>query len=133
MRAEVARHDRILREAVEGNAGAVVKSTGDGVLAAFGRPRDALRAAVEAQRRLTEAEWRPPVVLRVRMGLHAGGAEQRDGDYFGPEVNRAARLMSAAHGGQVLVSGVAADLLRSELDAGVSLRELGEHGLKDVA
>ena len=133
MKDALARHDGILRAAVEGHGGQVVKSTGDGVHAAFGRAEDAVAAAVEAQRALDAERWADTGPLRVRMGLHAGTAEQREGDYFGPAVNRAARLMSAAHPGQVLCSQVTADLVRDSLPASVGLVELGPHQLQDLS
>jgi predicted ATPase/class 3 adenylate cyclase len=133
MKGALARHDGILRDAVEGHGGQVVKTTGDGVHAAFGRAEDAVAAAVEAQRALDAERWTDTGPLRVRMGLHTGTAEQREGDYFGPAVNRAARLMSAAHPGQVLCSQVTADLVRDSLPASVGLVELGPHQLQDLS
>ena len=100
MSAAMARHDAIVRSAVEGHAGYVFATTGDGLAAAFGRAEDGLQAAVEAQLALGMQRWPEPVALRVRMGLHTGEAVERDGDYFGSAVNRAARLMGAAHGGR---------------------------------
>ena len=96
----LARHDAILVGAVESSGGHVVKTTGDGLFAVFGRAEPAL-AAPTAQRSLVGAAWDPSCELRVRMGLHTGDAEFRDGDYHGSAVNRAARLTSAGHGGQV--------------------------------
>ena len=93
---------------------------------------DALEAALEIQRRLLSSEWEQSGTLRVRMALHTGAAEERDGDYFGPPVNRVARLLSAAHGGQVLLSLPTQELVRDQLPAGTSLRDLGEHRLKDL-
>src|SRR6516162_8962054 len=107
----LARHDAILVDAVESNGGHVVKTTGDGLFAVFGRAESALAAALAAQRSLIGAAWDPSCELRVRMGLHTGDAEFRDGDYHGSAVNRAARLTSAGHGGQVLVSGATAQLV----------------------
>ncbi len=104
MRAALARHDEILRDAVEKRGGHVVKTTGDGLHAAFAVAADAVTAATDAQRVLVDEAWTLPEPLRVRMGLHTGGAEIRDGDYYGPAVNRAARVSAAAHGGQVVVS-----------------------------
>ena len=104
MKAALARHDKILRDAVESNGGCVVKTTGDGVHAAFGTAADAVAAAVASQREIQQEEWGPVGALRVRMGLHTGEAEQRDGDYYGSALNRAARLMATAHGGQIVCS-----------------------------
>jgi predicted ATPase len=106
----------------------VVKSTGDGVFAAFPSALDGLRAAVAAQVALAAAEWPDGVVLRVRMGVHSGEVTEQDGDYFGPEVNRAARVMSVAHGGQVVCSAPVGEQAR----AGFALIDLGEHRLRDL-
>src|SRR6202011_3054552 len=104
MRPALARHDALLRGAVEEHAGLVVKTTGDGLHAVFVTTRDALDAALAAQRALAAEEWGATGPLRVRMGLHTGDAEARDGDYYGPSTNRAARVMAAAHGEQLVVS-----------------------------
>jgi class 3 adenylate cyclase len=101
MRAALARHDMILREAVEAR-GEVVKETGDGVHAVFPTADSAVRAAIAAQVALGAEDWSVSEPLRVRMGLHTGVAELREGDYYGGAVNRAARLMAIAHGGQVV-------------------------------
>jgi len=129
----LARHDEILREAVAHHGGAIVKTTGDGVHAAFTSARAGVDAALEAQRRLQATEWETPVPLLVRMGLNTGEAELRDGDYYGQSVNRAARIMAAAHGGQVAISGTTAQLLEDSLPPGVGLVDLGEHRLRDLA
>lgn len=130
MQPALARHDDILRRAVTEAAGEVVKTTGDGMLAVFGSVPDALEAAVAAQAELIVEDWPTPEPLRVRMGVHAGEGESRDGDYFGPAVNRAARIMAAAHGTQVLISGVVADLAVGTFEG--ELRDLGVHRLKDL-
>jgi predicted ATPase/class 3 adenylate cyclase len=112
MREALARHDRILQESIDAHAGYVFSRGGDGVAAAFGRAGDAIAAAVDAQRALqAAAPWPPELELRVRMGMHTGEAEERDGDYLGPPVNRAARLMSAAHGGQIVLTSTTADMV----------------------
>jgi class 3 adenylate cyclase len=126
------RHDQILREAIEQAGGYVFKTVGDAFCAAFPAARAGLDAALAAQRGLAEQAWPTSRPIVVRMGLHAGVCEERDGDYFGPAVNRAARLLAVARGGQVLVSGVAAELLSDELPDGVGLRELGTRQLKDL-
>jgi predicted ATPase/class 3 adenylate cyclase len=118
MRAALARHDQVLRSAIDAHAGWLFKHTGDGVLAAFASPRAAAEAAIEAQRALD---------LPVRMGLATGEAELRDDDYFGPTLNRTARVMAAGHGKQVLVASSTAALLE-----GFDLVDLGEHRLKDL-
>ncbi|HET6846765.1 MAG TPA: adenylate/guanylate cyclase domain-containing protein, partial [Anaerolineales bacterium] len=110
MRAALARHDAILKEAIGSHNGYIIKSTGDGVHAAFGTALQAVSATLAAQQALGAGPWDEiePQVIRVRMGLHTGEAELRDGDYFGATLNRAARIMSAGHGGQVLLSAVSA-------------------------
>jgi predicted ATPase/class 3 adenylate cyclase len=129
----LSRHDEILRAVIEASEGSVVKSTGDGVHAVFSTATQALEAALEAQRALLREDWAETGPLRVRMALHTGAAtEERDGDYYGPAVNRAARLLSAAHGGQVLLSSATQELVRDTLPAGAGLRDLGERRLKDL-
>ena len=135
MKPALARHDAILREAVESNHGHTIKTTGDGVHAAFSTAIDAARASLAAQRGLSQTSKgakTSEVFIRVRMGLHTGEAEARAGDYFGQALNRAARLMAAGHGGQILLSRTTADLVREHLPADVSLLDLGEHRLKDL-
>jgi predicted ATPase/class 3 adenylate cyclase/DNA-binding CsgD family transcriptional regulator len=126
------RHDEIMRAAIESAGGYVFKTAGDAFCAAFPTPRAAVEATLSAQQALSDEAWPAGVPLRVRMGVHTGVCEERDGDYFGAVVNRAARLTAVAHGGQVLVSGAAAGLLSSGLPDGVGLRDLGEHRLKDL-
>src|SRR5206468_8517592 len=111
MQGALARHDAILRACVEEHSGSVFSTSGDGMAAAFARTADALVAAVEAQRAFERELWPEDTPIRVRMGLHTGEAQERDGDYFGRPLNRAARLMGAARGGQVLLSGTTAALL----------------------
>jgi predicted ATPase/class 3 adenylate cyclase len=133
MRSALARHDELLTGAIEHSGGHVIKGTGDGVHAVFATADAAVVAALEAQRSLEAERWGPIGSLRVRIGLHTGVAEQRGGDYFGPVLNRAARLMAVAHPGQVLCSHVTADLVRDSLPDGVGLLDLGVHGLRDLA
>jgi predicted ATPase len=128
MRESLARHDRLLRSAVEAHRGHVFSTGGDGFAAAFQRAADAIVAALDAQRALARTSWPEGAPLRVRMGVHTGEAEERDGDYFGPAVNRAARLMAAGHGGQVLCSQATAALIENAAD----LVDLGEHRFRDV-
>jgi hypothetical protein len=123
MAAMLAAHDAAIRVAVDRGRGRVFSTAGDSFAAAFTSARSAVEAAVEAQRGAMDAG------LRVRMGLHVGEALARDGDFFGPVVNRAARLMAIGHGGQILVSSAVAELL----DESVELRDLGRHRVKDVA
>jgi class 3 adenylate cyclase len=132
MQVALARHDEILRGATEQHGGYVFKTVGDAFCCAFRTAPDALEAALDAQRLLLEERWAESGALRVRMALHIGAAEERDGDYFGPPVNRVARLLSAAHGGQVLLSLPTHELVRDQLPTRTSLRDLGEHRLKDL-
>jgi class 3 adenylate cyclase len=127
MQVALARHDEILRDAVESHGGCVVKMTGDGLHAVFATADATVAAALGGQRSLAAEPWGPTGELRVRMGLHTGAAEQRGGDYFGPVLNRAARLMAVAHPGQVLCSQTTADLVRDVLSDSAGLLDLGEH------
>ncbi len=133
MQDALARHDAILRAAVEGFGGTVVKTTGDGLMAVFGSARDAITASLAAQEGLRDEPWGVTGPLRVRMGTHVGEAQTRGGDYYGTAVNRAARVMAAAHGGQVLLSAPTAALVAGSLPDDVHLRDLGTHRLKDLA
>ena len=130
MRPALARHDELLRDAVADRQGHVVKMTGDGIHAVFATAHDALDAAVGMQVGLAAESFGETGPLRVRMGLHTCEVELRDGDYYGSGVNRAARLMSVAHGGQVVVSLATSELLRGR---DVELVDLGEHRLRDLA
>ncbi|OGO38370.1 MAG: hypothetical protein A2W35_03935 [Chloroflexi bacterium RBG_16_57_11] len=134
MKPVLARHDLMLRQAVESNRGHIVKTTGDGCHAAFETAAGAVVAALAGQQALMADPWIEiqPQTLRVRMGVHTGEAEARSGDYYGSAVNRAARLMSISHGTQVLVSNSTAELVRDGLPTGTSLLDLGEHRLKDL-
>ena len=129
MKAALARHDAILRDAIETHDGLVVKTTGDGFHAAFATAHDAVDAGVAAQRGLAEEPWAETGPLTARIGVHTCEAEVRDGDYYGSGVNRAARLMGVAHGGQVLVSAATSELVR---DRSLELLDLGEHRLRDL-
>jgi len=128
MRAVMARHDELLGRAVIGQGGTVFSTMGDGLAAAFGSASAGVAAALDAQRMLAAEPWPTKTPIRVRMGLHTGEAELRDGDYFGTAVNRAARLMAIGHGGQVLCSSVTAGLL----DDDVVVVDLGDHRLRDL-
>jgi predicted ATPase/class 3 adenylate cyclase/DNA-binding CsgD family transcriptional regulator len=132
MKGASARHSVILCDAVRASQGHVVKMTGDGVLAVFASALDAVDAAVAAQRAVCVEAWASVGPLRIRMALHTGEADQREGDYFGTTLNRTARLMSIGHGGQVLVSGATADVVVDHLPSEVSLKALGVHRLRDL-
>ena len=129
----LARHDLICRTSVGANRGTVVKMTGDGMYAAFDAPADALMAVVTLQSALADPAATGGIAFRVRCGLHTGAVERRDGDFFGSAVNRAARVMGAAHGGQVLLSKAVADNVGDRLPDGVSLLDLGAVRLRDLA
>jgi predicted ATPase/class 3 adenylate cyclase len=132
MQAALARHDEILRDAIEERGGYVFKTIGDAFCAAFPTAPEALEAALLSQRGLVSSEGEQIGPLRVRMALHTGAAEERDGDYFGPPVNRVARLLSAAHGGQVLLSLATQELVRDASPVDARLEDLGERRLKDL-
>jgi class 3 adenylate cyclase len=129
MRSALSRHDQLLRKVIAEHEGTVFSAMGDGMAAAFGSASAAVSAAVAAQRRLAAERWPTGTPLRVRMGVHTGEAEWRDGDYFGTVVNRAARLMAIGHGGQVLCSATTAELVG---DAALTRTDLGEHHLRDL-
>ena len=129
----LAAHDALTRSAVERHHGTVVKMTGDGVHAAFDEAVDALTVTLDLQQALADPAATCGLALRVRCGLHTGVVERRDGDYFGMSVNRAARIMSVAHGGQVLLSHAVVDRVGKILPESVSLRDLGKVRLKDLA
>jgi class 3 adenylate cyclase len=129
MSAAIERHDTLLRSAVETQGGYVFSTSGDGYAVAFARAGDAIVAATNAKAALAAEAWPEATVIRVRMGLHTGEAVERHGDYFGPAVNRTARLMELGHGGQVLCSAVTAALVGD----GWPLRDLGDHRLRDLS
>jgi predicted ATPase/class 3 adenylate cyclase len=133
MQDAVRRHDALMRAAIAARDGVVFKTVGDAFCAAFARPEDAIAAMLDSQHALAAEDFSAIDGLPVRAAIHTGTADERDGDYFGPAVNRVARLLAIGHGGQVLVSGVTADLVQSELPPQASLRDLGEHRLRDLA
>ena len=133
MRPALACHDAIARAAVETHRGTVVKTTGDGIHAVFDDPLDAVEATLQLQQALLDPGATAGIPLRVRCGLHLGVVERRDNDVFGAPVNRTARIMAAAHGGQVLVSKAVADLIGNRLPAEVVLKDLGVVRLRDLA
>jgi TolB-like protein/Flp pilus assembly protein TadD len=132
MRAALARHDALLRDCIDGHHGRVFKTGGDAFCAAFHTAPDALAAALEAQRALHREPWPEAAKLRVRMALHSGAVEVRDGDYFGAPLSRVARLLAAGHGGQTLLSEATHDLCRDQLPPLASVKALGAHGLRDL-
>ena len=132
MRAALARHEALLREAIRAHEGYVFKTVGDAFCVVFSRATDALEAALEAQRTLQAEPWAIGP-LKVRMALHTGEAEERAGDYFGPPLNRCSRMLTAGHGGQVLLSQASAHIVREALPSGAELKPLGEHRLRDLA
>ncbi len=133
MQDAVRRNDAIVRAAVSGAGGRVFKAIGDAFCCAFARPEDAVVAMLDLQRALAAEDFSSVDGLPVRAALHTGTADERDGDYFGPAVNRVARLLALAHGGQVVASGAVAGLVREALPPGASLVDLGEHRLEDLA
>ncbi|HVF10378.1 MAG TPA: tetratricopeptide repeat protein [Abditibacteriaceae bacterium] len=133
MQPAVARHDEVLRTAIEAHGGHVFKTIGDAFCAAFAAAPDALAAALHAQRAIAAHEWSGIDALRVRMALYTGAVQARDGDYFGQPLNRVARLIAATHGGQILLGHATQEMVRDSLPEGVGLRDLGEHRLKDMA
>ncbi|HVN33866.1 MAG TPA: adenylate/guanylate cyclase domain-containing protein, partial [Casimicrobiaceae bacterium] len=133
MAAALACHDAFARDAVTGNRGFIVKTTGDGLYAAFENPLDALNATVTLQRSLADPAATNGIALRIRCGLHSGQVEHRNNDYFGPAVNRTARVMGAAHGGQILITQAVVDAVSAQLPSEVSLRDLGNVRLKDLS
>ncbi|HEY8297152.1 MAG TPA: adenylate/guanylate cyclase domain-containing protein [Candidatus Baltobacteraceae bacterium] len=132
MQSAVHRHDTLMRSAIEAHRGYVFKTVGDAFCATFARARDALEAALYAQRTLAAVDWSAVKGLRVRMAIHVGDADERSGDYFGPAVNRVARLLATGHGGQVLLSAIAAELIEGTLEPEIALRPLGVFRLKDL-
>lgn len=126
------RHDALLGTVMTESRGRVFKTMGDAFCVAFDSAEDAVHAAIAAQRSLLSQDWSEVDGLRVRMALHSGEVEERDGDYFGPPVNRVARLLATAHGGQVVLSGTVADAAEKHLPQDASLRALGTFHLKDL-
>lgn len=128
MRVALERHDQIVRTTIESNSGYVFSLAGDQFVAAFHNVSDAVSAAERAQRTIEAEPWPSDTPLRIRIGIHVGVAEERDNDYFGQVLNRTARIVAAAHGGQTLLSSTAAELV-----TGTELTDLGAHRLKDLA
>ncbi len=133
MRMAMVRHDSIIEASVAENGGTLVRPRGEGDsrFAVFPRASDAVAAAGAIQHRLADEVWCTPWSIRVRIALHTGEADLRDGDYYGAAVNHCARLRSAAYGGQTLVSQTTGDLVMDSIPSGFSLQDMGEHHLKD--
>ncbi len=136
MQEALARHDAVMRSAIEANEGVVFKTIGDAYCAAFSTAPQALASALSAQQSLqyvqTEAE-NARLTLKVRMAVHTGTAEVRESDYFGQPLNRVARLLAIGHGGQVLLTDVVQELVRDTLSDSATLKSLGEHRLRDLS
>ncbi|HZO87161.1 MAG TPA: tetratricopeptide repeat protein [Chthonomonadaceae bacterium] len=133
MRSALARHDALLQEAIEEHGGHVFKTVGDAFYAAFANPANAVAAALALQQALSREAWGETGPLRVRAALHTGAAQQRSNDYFGPTLNRVARLLAIGHGGQVLLSRTTYQLVQGTLPPAASLQDMGQHRLKDLA
>lgn len=134
MRTVMSRHDSIATDVIGRSGGTLIKSRGEGdsLFIVFGRSSDAVAAALDLQRSLVAEPWPEETPVRVRMALHTGEADLREGDYYGQTVNRCARLRAIGHGKQVLLSSSAAQLARSALPVGAELLEHGQHGLRDI-
>jgi DNA-binding SARP family transcriptional activator len=134
MAVALARHDEIIASAVGRHRGVLLKARGEGdsTFAVFQRATDAVAAAITGQRALVGETWPPDTPVSVRMALHTGEALERDGDYYGPTVNRVARLRALAGGGQVLLSQATATVVRDGLPNGVELVDLGQQELRDL-
>jgi predicted ATPase/class 3 adenylate cyclase len=129
----VRQHDLLLRKLITEHRGYVFKTVGDAFCATFQRATDAAAAAVDIQRALAQHDFATVGGLPVRVAIHVGEAEERDDDYFGPTVNRVARLLGTAHGGQILLSEATHNLVRDRLPFDTSTTFLGEHNLNDLA
>lgn len=134
MEEAVAQHDALIGATVVRHGGVLVKSRneGDAAFCVFERPGDAVASAASIQRALAVTQWPAPVSLRVRIAIHTGAVQLREGDYFGPTVNRAARLRAVGHGGQILLSNATKELTGADLPEGIALKDMGLHGLKDL-
>jgi predicted ATPase/class 3 adenylate cyclase len=133
MREAVTRHDALLSGVFRAHRAHVFKTLGDAFCVAFWSVPQAVDAAIAAQRELAAHDWSRVEGIAVRMAIHVGSTDEREGDYFGPVVNRVARLLSTAHGGQIILSAAARYLAEAELPADASTRDLGQHRLKDLS
>jgi predicted ATPase/class 3 adenylate cyclase len=132
MRHALARHDALIRQSIEAHGGYIFKTVGDGFCAAFDIATDAVAAALSAQHAFFTEAWGETGPLHIRIALHTGTAKEHDGEYFGPTLNRVARLLSTGHGGQTILSPTTTELVRDQLPGGVVLRDLGKHRLRDL-
>jgi predicted ATPase/class 3 adenylate cyclase len=126
-------HDELVHGAIEQHGGYVFKTVGDAFCASFSSVPMAIQGALAVQRAIGAQDWSAVGGMRIRMALHAGVADERDGDYYGGVVNRIARILATAHGGQVLLSATVADLAQAHLPPQTSLRDLGSHRLRDLS
>ena len=133
MEQDLRRHDQLLRGAIEKHGGHVFKTVGDSFCAAFSTGSAALQAALEAQIAVQKTPWQTPDGIKVRMALHVGEVEERSEDYFGSTVNRVARLLSAGHGSQVLLSAAVREIARGVMPEAATLHSLGTYRLKDLS
>jgi predicted ATPase/class 3 adenylate cyclase len=133
MGSALARHDALLRQCIGEHSGHIIKTSGDGFYAVFATAPDALHAAIAVQWAIQSEQWPANSIIRIRAAIHSGTAELRDGDYYGPAVNRAARVLKFAHGGQTLLTQAACDLCADALPPDASLKRLGQYALKDLA
>jgi class 3 adenylate cyclase len=131
----IRQHDEAIERAAGDHGGVPVRPRGEGDsrFVVFSSAADAVEAAAKMQRLLANVEWATPRPLLVRMALHTGEADLQLGDYYGSAVNRAARLRAIAHGGQSIMSAATWEVVQDDLPPGVSIRDMGQHGLKDLA
>lgn len=132
MKVALERHDELLQKAIDDNNGWVFKTVGDAFCAAFHRAIDCVNACIDAQIAVNKETWDIPEPIKVRMSVHTGEAVERNNDYYGPTLNRVARLEAITYGQQVLISTVTADLLKDMLPAPIEIKFMGEHRLKDL-
>jgi len=133
MPAALERHDAIMSKSIGDHGGVVFRTVGDAFCTAFSAPLPAVCAALESQRALHAGPWGVIGAMRVRMALHYSAVDLREDGYFGPPLNRVARLLAAGHGGQTLLSLATVEVVRDQLPDGVTLRDLGEHQLRDLS
>lgn len=125
-------HHRLVRSAIAACDGVEIKTEGDSFFAVFPRATDAITAAVQLQRALSAHEWPAGSAVAVRAGVHTGDVAVSENDYVGMDIHRAARISAAAHGGQVLLSDATRSMVEANLPTDLSIRDLGEHRLKDI-